>query len=207
MDGFPIGGTLAEPGHYPARRCNRAERTPQQLLRNAKWRLKAGLVGLNSPREPQLWGEALDRVKRVWLDGPVPHSGEGKLLTGTGRQLTNPAFRLSVEQGLKLRPVADLKRCQATKADAVRAQRNLPQRDPVAAVIRTFREAPLGRSLAMATADREEVYGQIPMVAVVPWGPASAEMRGVVPHIHLVGAIAAVLHYGAVSRTMASFAP
>ena len=212
-EGFPVIGEISEPGVYPEQQCADPELKPHQLLTNAKYRLKARMKSVTDPHEGKLWDDAVEQVEKGWLDGPFPFDEEGKMITGEGPQLVNPAFRFGVQQGEKLRAVDDLKRSQTNRAAAIRTPVNLPTWDHFSAVIRTFQEAKMSEGLAMAKADHRDAYKQLPVrkdqecfAIVTLRDPTSGKLRGFIPKTQLFGATAAVLNYNTVSRVMATIA-
>ena len=149
---------------------------------------------MTDPNERVSCEEALDRVERGWLDGPFQFDEEERLVIGEGPQLANPACRLGVQQGKKLRAVDDLKRRQTNRAAAIRAPVNLPTWGHFAAVIRTSKENGMKENLAMAKVEHMDAYRQLTlrndqkMLAVVTLkGPVSGEMDGFIPQTAVRG--------------------
>ena len=55
----------------------------------------------------------MKRAGEGWLGAPIPFDEDGKLVTGEGHQLANPAFSFGAQQGGKLGAVDELKRIQS----------------------------------------------------------------------------------------------
>ena len=90
------------------------------------------------------YGSRLSASARgVWLYGPFPR-------------------RKRPTVGAKLRPTDDLERIQTNKEASVRAPIGPPRWDHFVAVIRTFQESGLGKSLAKARAGHAGAYGRLP---------------------------------------------
>ena len=68
------------------------------------------MSAVTAPHEGRLREDALNQVATGWLNGLFPFDENGKLVTGDGPQLVNPASRFGVQQGGKLRAAGDLKR-------------------------------------------------------------------------------------------------
>ena len=59
------------------------------------------------------------------MDAPFPFDQDGRLVTGEGKQVFNPAFRFGVQLGVKLRAVDDLKRGRTNGAASMQTPENL----------------------------------------------------------------------------------
>ena len=81
------------------------------------------------PRE-----DASNQVDAGWPDGPFPFDEEGKLVTGLGLQLANPASRFGAQRSGKVGASDDLKRSQTERAAATRAPLKLPTRGNFSAI-------------------------------------------------------------------------
>ena len=157
IDGFPVIGIISETGVYPEQPCAEPELRPRQFLTNADYRIMARMSAVTNPRGGQLWEDALDQVERGRLSGPSPFGVNGKLVTGDGPQLANPAFRFGAQQGPKLIAAGDLKRSQTNRAAAIRAPVNLQTRGHFPAAIRMFQEEQTSKkSLVVAKADHRD---------------------------------------------------
>ena len=97
-------------------------------------------------------------MRKGWLDGPFPFAVEGKLVTGLGLQLVNPATKFGGQQVGELRAVDVVERSRTDPAAAVRTPVNPPTWGQFAAFFRTFRDAGIPDCLAMARAVRSGAY-------------------------------------------------
>ena len=64
------------------------------MLTDSNWRTKARRAAVTDSHEGALWGDALDHVDAGLLDRPLSADEDGKLVTGEGLQLANPAYSL-----------------------------------------------------------------------------------------------------------------
>ena len=79
-DGFPLVGSIPEPGVNPAQRCPGPELSPEKLLVSSKWGLKAKRANVTGPYEGLLRKEAMNQVAKGWLGGPYGFDEEGGLV-------------------------------------------------------------------------------------------------------------------------------
>ena len=123
--GSSIVGSMEEPGAHPPHTCPPPELTPEQLLGNSKWRIKAGRAAVTDPNVRASWGEALDQAAKGRFGGPSQFDKGGRLMTGKGPLVANPAFRFGARQDKKSRAVDDLKRSQANRVASQLSDVNL----------------------------------------------------------------------------------
>ena len=82
--GYPIVGTLTEPGLFPTEKCAGSELAPQQLLTFAKWRIVSRIGAITGSHEGTWRMEALDQVVKGRLGGPLQLYCGGRVATGQG---------------------------------------------------------------------------------------------------------------------------
>ena len=85
--------------------------------------------GYRRPPRRAPWEDALSQVDARRLAGPFPFDEDGKLGTGLGPHLANPAFRFGAQQGGKLRASDHLKRSLTNRGTAAQTSVNHPTRD------------------------------------------------------------------------------
>ena len=211
-EGFPMIGTVGEPGVYPANSHTPKPISREELFRTAKDRWKPGKKPDEAHRA-KLWEEAMTQTEKGWLSGPHRYSKKGRLRVGQQKMSVNPAYRFGVQQAEKLRAVDDLKRSRTNEATAVTTPINLPSWDHIANMCIFFRKQGETRPLAMAKADHADAYKQLPLKAedeqaavVTLQSPEDGKWYGFIPKTQLFGSTAAVLHYNCLSRVIASLA-
>ena len=79
VTGFPILGELGEPGVYPPSSHTPSYISREELSEKAKGRFLSS-NRTSDPNARQLWFEAMDQVKKRWLDGPHTYSEQGDLI-------------------------------------------------------------------------------------------------------------------------------
>ena len=135
----------------------------------------------------------------------------GKIRGRIGPADSEPVLQIRGTTGGELRAVDDLQRSQANGAAAIQTLANLPTWGHFAAISRLFQDAGAAGCLAMVEAGRRDAHEQLPvcaerkMLAVVTLrNPKSGKTSGPGARTRQFGATAAVLHYNAVSRVMAT---
>ena len=208
--GFPILGEIAEPGVFHPSKQPPSYVSQEEPFNKAAERFLSG-NRTSDPNGNQLWFEAMEQVKKHWLDGPHRYSERGELIANDGPVLANPAFRCGIQQGPKLRAVDDLKKSAANDATFVSTPINSPSWNHKAQMRVPFHLKGGRRPLAMATADHADAYKQLPVstkdepaAAITLRHSVDGEGYGFIPHTQLFGSTLAVLHYNCLSRVIAA---
>ena len=123
--GFPILGELEEPSVYPPSSHPPSYVSREELFGNAKKRFLMS-NWTSDPNARQLWFEAMEQVKKRWLDGPHRFSEQGELMVDGEPVIANPAFRFGVQPGSKLRAAENLERSATNDATFASTPINLP---------------------------------------------------------------------------------
>ena len=67
--GFPIIGILPQESTYPVANRDKSNiTTPQELLGSSHSRFWGREASANSPRDGELWGEAIGQFQKGWID-------------------------------------------------------------------------------------------------------------------------------------------
>ena len=140
MKRFPTTGHPAESGARPAQQGVLPSSFRGVFIRKVEMSFLSCRKKPNE-RDVSLWRAAKGQVEKGWLGGPRPCALRGKLFWNNETKNVNPAFRLGVQRGAKLRAVGDLDVGETIKASAVHVPINLPLWGPilqVSAVCRCF---------------------------------------------------------------------
>ena len=157
VTGFPILGVLGDSGVYSASNQPPPYISREELFDKATERFLSS-KRTSDPDGRQLWFEAMEQVKKHWLDGTRRYNERGELIANDEPVLATQAFRFGVQQGPKLRAVDGLERSATKDATFVSTPVSLPSWGHVAQMCALFRLKNDRRPLAMAKADHADAY-------------------------------------------------
>ena len=207
--GFPLTGRLHQSRAFPLDTDSpELFANPELLLPPNASRFRARSIRPCSRHAETLWAEAMSQVHEGWLNPPEVLDSDGNFLGHSGERCIN-AFRFGVQQSDKLRGCDDLKDSLTNTACTVRSPITLPGWDHIAASSRIL--AGQHTAWSFGKVDRKSAYKALPIrpldakyAAITLWGPTRKVWCGFRTRTQLFGSTAAVLHYNALSRIIAS---
>ena len=195
-------GNFADPGVYPTSSPEEPKLAREELMRSARDRAQGG-GGRKEQTATELWEGAIRWATKGWLEGTSGYDPEAKLWLGGKLLEVNPAYRVGVRQGAKLRAVDGLRRSAADQAAATHTPTNLPPWDHIAHICELFGREGGQRPLAMAEADHADDFNRLPLkegeqltAVVTPQGTTGRALYGFIPRTQVFGSLASVLLCG-----------
>ena len=213
ISGFPLVGTLSQKSVYPVdpKVDRRPELSPNRLFDSSRIRFEERAAKAGWENALALWKDASEQQQSDWLTPPFPlRFSSSKSCTIMGRKL-NIAFRFGVSQGEKLRACGDLRHSLTSLACSIMTPIKLVSWDHVAELCRLVSSS--RSDWQFLKAGHEAAYKQLPLkpsratlAAIALRSPSDKRRYGFLIRTMMFGAVAAVLHYNAFSRTLAELA-
>ena len=207
--GFSIAGHLSKKYLLEPDGKEQDKLHPTQLYDTARPRFRERAAESGHKHAQVLWAEALEQVGKGWLIPPQQLRLDDRPLPWKSDSF-NISLRLGGLQADKLRSCDDLKHTLNNLARDVSTPLKLVSRGHIAQISHLLSKK--GGDWVLFKADRESSYKKLPTdpsdqknAIVFPRRPVSKIWYGFVARTLSFGSIAAVLHYGAISRILVSF--
>ena len=206
--GYPIAGELSRRFTYDRDRKYVDLLPRSALFESASARFKERAAKSGHATAHQLWGEAVQQVKKGWLCPPDLLDSAGKPRNSPSSRY-NIAFRFGAKQDAELRACDDLKHSLANRCCWNKTPIKLVSWGHLAQLSSITTEQ--GDEWHLFKADHEDAYKQLPIApddqqtAIVALrNPTSGNWFGFATRTLVFGSVADVLRYNVLSRIWAA---